>query len=134
MTTHSGTDKRTAFGDLHPLVYKTVAALAIWFVLSAWILFGGKEYTDLIFAMVAVLMLMAIGIPFALWLVWRNFAESGERRKSSFRDWTSGEFDVWTGRLSGAGAAVEVLLPIIAVAVGITLFGLVFQLTAHGTL
>lgn len=132
MTRHSGTDKRTVFGELHSFVYKTVAVLAIWFVLSTWISFGGKEYTDLIFAMVAVLMLMAIGIPFALWLVWRNFAESGERRKSSFRDWASGEFDVWTGRLPGA--AVEVLLPIAAVAVGITLFGLVFQLTAHGTL
>lgn len=28
---------RAISGDLHPLVYKTIIGLALWFVLSAWV-------------------------------------------------------------------------------------------------
>jgi hypothetical protein len=31
-----------ASNELHPIVYKTAAALLIWFVTAAWLLFGGR--------------------------------------------------------------------------------------------
>ena len=45
----------------------------------------------------------------------------------------SGEFDTWQGRRKAAGAAVEILLPIAAVAFGITAFGIVLHFTAATT-
>jgi hypothetical protein len=42
------------------------------------------------------------------------------------------EFDTWTGPVKGASATAEVLLPIAAVAVGMTVLGLVFHIIASG--
>jgi hypothetical protein len=46
--------------------------------------------------------------------------------------WVVGEFDTWTGPVKGASATAEVLLPIAAVAVGMTVLGLVFHIIASG--
>jgi hypothetical protein len=54
------------------------------------------------------------------------------RRHPSFRDWAVGEFDTLTGPVKGANATAEVLLPIAAVAVGMTVLGLVFHIIASG--
>jgi len=45
------------------------------------------------------------------------------------RDWLSHSFDTWTGRATGRDAAAQILLPIAAVAFGMTIFGLVFLFT-----
>jgi hypothetical protein len=52
----------------------------------------------------------------------------------SFRNWASCEFDTWQYRLNAGNAAVEVLLPIAAIAFGMTAFGVVLYLVAHGTI
>jgi hypothetical protein len=43
-----------------------------------------------------------------------------------------GEFDTSTGPVKGANATTEVLLPIAAVAIGMTVLGLVFHIIASG--
>jgi hypothetical protein len=43
-----------------------------------------------------------------------------------------GEFDTLTGPIKGPNATAEVLLPIAAVAVGMTVLGLVFHIIASG--
>ena len=43
-----------------------------------------------------------------------------------------GEFDTSTRPVKGASATAEVLLPIAAVAVGMTVLGLVFHIIASG--
>jgi hypothetical protein len=45
---------------------------------------------------------------------------------TSFHDWKDGEFAVWGARLHGAHAAIDVLLPLIAVSFGLTAIGIVF--------
>ena len=50
----------------------------------------------------------------------------------SFRDWAVGDFDTLTGPVKGVNATAEVLLPIAAVAVGMTVLGLVFHIIASG--
>src|SRR5262249_26202934 len=79
------------------------------------------------------LFIIAIAIPALLWLTWRRNAD-GARDDShpSFRDWAVGEFDTLTGPVKGANATAEVLLPIAAVAVGMTVLGLVFHIIASG--
>ena len=74
--------------------------------------------------MVTGLFIIAITIPALLWLTWRRNAD-GARDDSypSFRDWAVGEFDTLTGPVKGANATAEVLLPIAAVAVGMTVLG-----------
>jgi hypothetical protein len=121
---------RSVSDELHPLVYKIMAGLAFWFALSAWIFFGAAGYTDLALAMVSLFMLISVAIPFLIWMAWRGSPVSGAEHKGTqtFRDWAAGEFETWQGRVSGREAAIEVLLPLVAVAVGLAIFGIALHL------
>jgi hypothetical protein len=129
---------------LHPLVQKAAAGLLIWFVVAAWLLFGSAGYIDLALAMVSMLVFMAIAIP---WAIWRAgvAARRGDRAASAARPadvdevasetlaaWLQGHFVTWTGEQKSSMAPVEVLLPLAAVAFGLTAIGIVFQLAYAG--
>ena len=47
------------------------------------------------------------------------------------RDWAAGDFETWTGKSKGANAAIEALLPIAAVAIGLTVMGIIFEVVSH---
>ncbi len=116
---------RPVSDHLHPLVYKAMAGLALWFALSAWVFFGDTSYTALVLAVVSLFLFITVAIPFAIWLAWRGSPASGAPADSqSFREWASGEFETWQCRVSGREAAVEILLPLMAVAFGLFVFGL----------
>jgi hypothetical protein len=119
---------------LHPVVYKAAVALALWFALSAWLLFKGGNEMGLVLAFVSVPILMAIAIPYALSRVPRrprtSDAASGTRR--SVREWMSRDFETTYGRRKGWSATVEILLPLAAVAFGMTAIGIVLCLTVAG--
>ena len=51
---------------------------------------------------------------------------SGIVTPPSFHEWISHPFKIWTGSISGREATLQILLPIAAVAFGMTIFGLVF--------
>jgi hypothetical protein len=53
--------------------------------------------------------------------------------KESLRMWAAGELDTWQDRVKGTNAAVEMLLPVAAVAFGMTAFGIVFGIVLHYT-
>jgi hypothetical protein len=59
-------------------------------------------------------------------------AARGTVRQEEFQHWVSGEFDTWQDRVTGANAAVQILLPLAAVAFGMTAFGFVLHFTAPG--
>ncbi|MBI4367138.1 MAG: hypothetical protein HY543_09995 [Deltaproteobacteria bacterium] len=124
---------RAVFGDLHPLVYHTVVGLALWFVLSAWVFFGGWDYMGLALTVVSGFFLMAMAIPLLLWLTWRRNREAGRAESGSgtFRHWAAGDFAICQGRLAGAEAAAQVILPIAAVSIGLTLIGIVLVAVAY---
>jgi hypothetical protein len=114
-----------ALMDFHPTVYKIVAALAVWFVLGAWIFAGGGA-TDFLLVIVSGVFLVTLGIPTLLTLTGRG--RQGRRERESaiqFGDWASREVHILTGPVKGIFATVETILPIAAVALGMTLFGLV---------
>ena len=119
--------------ELHPLVYRSIIGLTIWFVLSVWVLFSRGEYEGLTLSVITLFFLVLVGIPVLLWLTWRRNADPNERHGyvAPFTEWTSHSFESWTGSVSGRDAAIQILLPIAAVAVafGMTIFGLTFLFT-----
>jgi hypothetical protein len=127
---------------LHPLVHIAAAGLLVWFVAAAWLLFGGAGYVGLALTMVSVLVFMAIVIPAALWrtnvrAARRSAAEADASENVTqppppLGTWLQGEFATWTDREKGSLAAVEILLPLAAVAFGLTALGIVLDLTRAG--
>jgi hypothetical protein len=115
---------------LHPLVYAGIVMLVLWFVFSIWA-FGDSGYAEFLLAVVSGFFLMAAAIPFAIWRTWRKHSGAAADEGEPLRDWASHEFDIEPGRMKGKETAVEALLPIAAVAFGMTAFAIVLVLTMH---
>jgi hypothetical protein len=127
MSVHPPRHNLPVNNELHPLVYRSLVGLAAWLVLSIWFLFDRGAYVELIIAMITVFFVIVTGIPILIWMTWRRRAAHPEHApEESFRAWASQEFSTWTGILPGGAAATQILLPIAAVAFGMTIFGLVY--------
>jgi hypothetical protein len=124
MTTHA----RHVQHGLHPFVYRSIVALTIWLVLSVWGFFNTGAYIGLALAMITLFFLIIMAIPIVIWMTWQHNAPPEETRAptESFDVWASRDFATSTGTLSGREAALQILLPIVAVSIGMTIFGLVF--------
>ena len=59
------------------------------------------------------------------WIARRYRRRRNRDEPNSLPEWLDREFDAHTGRLKGMAAAIEILLPIAAVAFGMTIFALV---------
>ncbi len=62
----------------------------------------------------------------------RNSDERKSSDDASLREWMTRDFDTWQDRVKGRNAAVEVLLPMAAIAIGMTAFAIVLHFTAVG--
>lgn len=126
-------DRRNApvHDELHPLIYRAMIGLTLWLVVSIWALFDRGSYIGLTLGVITLFFLIAVGIPVLLWLTWQHNTAPEERNRLNepLRDWLSHSFKTWTGVTTGKDAAAQVLLPIAAVAFGMTIFGLVFLFT-----
>jgi len=124
--------------QLHPLIHLAAAGLLIWFVVAAWLLFGGSGYIDLALTIISVLVFMAIAIPLALLRASIRAPRSDDgsngaaKTSESLGTWLQGQFATWTDQEKGSTAAAEILLPLAAVAFGITALGIVLELTRAG--
>jgi hypothetical protein len=127
MTREVGRHNRPVWVDLHPLIYAATVGLVLWFVVSAWVFFGSWKDMRLLLVLVSGFFFVAIAIPGTLWLTWRKHRGADAERGDSvsLREWASGEFDTAHGPRNAADAAVEILLPIAAVAFGMTAMGIV---------
>ena len=118
-----------ASDQLHPSIYAIIVGLVLLFVVSA-LAFADSGYVDYLIAVVAGFFIIAMSIPYFIWLSWRR--HSGVRRgQETLRDWSAGECDTWQCRLSGREAAIQTLLPIAAVAFGMAAIGIVLLLVSH---
>jgi hypothetical protein len=116
--------------QLHPLVFDAIVGLALWLVLAAWLFFSGPDYSRIVLVVVSGLALTAIGISYVLWRIsWKHGATRIPGEEEPFHDWRTGEFQTWQARLEGREALIQILLPIAAVAIGMTAIGIVFCLT-----
>lgn len=138
MTTSSGDDpgrgaRPPATSGLHPGVYTLLILFCVWFALAVWS-FAGAGVTDYLLVVVSGF----IGVVVALQLILsrvghaqRSSEESGDQ--PSWQDWMAMDFETWQDRLSGAQAALHILLPIAAAAVGMTAFGILFHIAERGS-
>jgi hypothetical protein len=133
MAEHNANRDSAISDSLHPIVNMAIIGLVLMFVAAAWMFFGNDPYAAWLDVVVTGLFVVAIAIPALLWLTWRRNADGArDHGHPRFRDWAAGEFDTSTGSVKGANATAEVLLPIAAVAVGMTVLGLVFHIIASG--
>ena len=119
---------RPVFDQLHPRIWSTAVGLIAWFALMAWVLFDRSSDVTLSLMFVTVLFAVAIAVPWTLSLVWRKFQMPHEMqpKPTSFNDWRDGDLVVWGARLRARDAAIDVLLPLVAVSLGLTAIGIVF--------
>jgi hypothetical protein len=123
---------RPVFDQLHPNIYKAAVGLVALFAVAAWILFDRQNDIALPLAIVSVFFLVAVSLPWSLSLVWQKHrVDRTDDRQLSFRDWRIGDFAVWGSKLRSTHAAIDVLLPIAAVAFGLTALGVVFLIIAN---
>jgi hypothetical protein len=127
-------DKRVV-RSLHPAIYMALVGFTLWLVLAIWG-FGYDGQTDYLLAIVSGFLFIAVAIPSVLALMAYRQRNSDERKNSgnaSLREWMKGDFDTWQDRVKGRDAAVEVLLPMAAIAIGMTAFAIILHFTEVGT-
>jgi hypothetical protein len=113
-------------------VYTLLIAFAVWLALAVWS-FAGGGVTDYLLFIVSAFIVVVVALQLILSSVARTTeAGKGKDERTSLREWATIDFETWQDRLSGAEAAVQILLPIAAAAVGMTAFGIVFYMTEHG--
>lgn len=119
---------RPVFDQLHPKIYGAAVGLIAWFALMAWVLFDHGGQTSLALTFVTVLFIVAVALTWTLSQVWRRFQMPYEQhpQQTSLSDWQHGDFVVWGAKLRGLHAAIDVLLPLMAVSFGLTAIGIVY--------
>lgn len=122
--------QRPLTSRMHPRVYMLVIALTAWFALAVWS-FAGSGIVDYLLFVVSGFIFVAVALPLILACVERADAPAPRDNESTLRDWARWDYDTWTGRLSGGQAATQILLPIAAAAVGMTVIGLIFRFAEH---
>jgi hypothetical protein len=133
MTRELANHNRATFEQLHPAVPKMAAGLVAWFVLMAWVFFDRQSVVGLPLAFVTLLFVVVGLLLGAVYLVWQRHRPAHTRHPNEilFRDWSTGNFAVWDGKLHGGQAAIQILLPIAAAAFGLTAIGIVFLICAN---
>jgi hypothetical protein len=130
---HSGTPMTGAANKgLHPRVYGVLIGLCVWLVLSVW-LFAGGGVTDYLLFVVSGFIFLVVALAVILSRVRRDDTAptTSAAQPPSFHDWAAADFDTWQGRLRGKEAAVQIILPIAAVAIGMTIFGAALHYAEH---
>ncbi len=128
---------RPIASGLHPRVSVLFVGLAAWFALAVWG-FSAAGMTDYLLFIVSGFIFVVVPLTLILSRVGRKHSaansgstESGDR-PSLFRDWMAADFEVWEDRLSGMQAAILILLPIVAAAIDMTAFAIVFHMAERG--
>ncbi len=123
---------------LHRNVCRMLLGLAIWFVISIWLFFGGTNYIVLTLGVITFFLAFSGGIPTLLLKRFQGGAIEADQpshqhdrlSRKDFGDWNAQPFRTWTESLPGRAAATQILLPIAAVVFGMTIIGLIYDLTS----
>jgi hypothetical protein len=125
--------RRPVTTTLDRRIYATVVGLAVWLILSVW-LFAGAGVMDYLLFVVSGFIAIVVSLILILSRVGRT-AATRQGDLPSLREWARWDFEIGQGgdrsRLSSVQAATQILLPITAVAFGMTLFGVVMLVVEH---
>lgn len=114
---------------IHPAIYLAVAGLAALFIASAGT-FAARNDSYYLIAIACGFILAAVGLPYQLWRVQRHGHDPRDTSLShrTLWGWLNADLDVWQARIKGSDAAVGILLPIAAVAIGMLCFAIILHL------
>jgi hypothetical protein len=115
---------------MHPRVSTIVIALTAWFALAVWS-FAGHGLVNYLLFIVSGFIFVAVALTLILSSVGHDGRAAGrDENVPSLRDWAKWEYETWAGKVSGAEAAAQIVLPIAAAAVGMTAIGMIFYFSA----
>ncbi|TPL47391.1 MULTISPECIES: hypothetical protein [unclassified Mesorhizobium] len=109
---------------LHRWVYFAMIGLAACYALSAWIGFAGSGDDDYLLFVVTGFIVMSVVLPAIAGRVWRHHRISAAGRPTTLADWLAGDFDTGESPMKASTATIEILLPLAAVAFGMTAFAI----------
>jgi hypothetical protein len=119
----------------HPRIYLILVGLAAWFVLATWS-FAGAGLSDYLLVIVDGFIFVAIMLTLILFSVAgnkNNGTTPPNAGEPSLRDWARWDYETWTGRIRGAHAATQILLPIAAAAIGMTAIGIIYMVAERAS-
>jgi hypothetical protein len=125
-----GNAQQPVTGWLHPRVYVFMIAFTAWFALAIWN-FAGSGLVNYLLFVISGFMFVAVALTLILSRVGHTGTPAQRNKELSLRAWARWDYDTRTGPLSGAQAATQILLPLAAAAVGMTVFGLIFRFAEH---
>ena len=111
---------------LHPRVYTVLIVLTAWFAVAVWS-FVGAGLVDYLLVIVSGFIFVTMALILILSRVGRT--DNPADKPPPLREWARWDYETSAGRLPGAQAATQILLPIVAAAVGMTVIGLIFYAT-----
>lgn len=105
---------------LHPAVYRGILVLALLLIVGAWGFVVQGAYAAVAMTVVSGFVLLSVLIPWRLRRMAQEHEGANLRRGKawSFSRWLAADFETWQYRLSGRDAAITVLLPFAAAAIG----------------
>jgi len=111
---------------LHPRVYTVLIVLTAWFAVAVWS-FVGAGLVDYLLVIVSGFIFVTMALILILSRVGRT--DNPADKPPPLREWARWDYETSAGRLPGAQAATQILLPIVAAAVGMTVIVLIFYAT-----
>jgi hypothetical protein len=111
---------------LHPRVYTVLIVLTAWFAVAVWS-FVGAGLVNYLLVIVSGFIFVTMALMLILSRVGRT--DNPADKPPPLREWARWDYETSAGRLPGAQAATQILLPIVAAAVGMTVIGLIFYAT-----
>lgn len=109
---------------IHSRVYEAIVGLSALYLIAAWFAFSGPGRTEYLLVVVTGFVAFCIGLVEASRRVGEDRPETRTRRRDDFRRWMRSRVDVADKPIRGYDAAIEILLPLAAVAFGMLAFGI----------
>lgn len=114
---------------VHPAIYLVIVGLALVFIACAGT-FAAHNDSYYVIAIACGFILAAIGLPYQLWRV-RHHGHDPRNMSLSHRTlwgWLNADFDILETRIKGKDAAAAILLPIVAVSIGLLCLAIVMHI------
>lgn len=127
---HTGAGSEPSTSWIHPRVHTILIAVTAWFALAVWS-FAGQGIVNYLLFIVSGFIFVAVALPLILSRVGHDGRDATREEKApSLRDWAKWEYETLAGKVSGAEATAQILLPIAAAAIGMTAIGIIFYFSA----
>ena len=131
-SSRNGSHLRTRLPRAIPRVI--VGCVAMFVLAAATFFMRGPGYGGIAFLFVALFALISVTLPLDLVHIGKAhpLARRRMREPPAFGGWSEDEFAIWQTHLKGKDAAITILLPVVAAAIGAAVLAIEFQAVSPG--